>query len=89
MGLGDKQKATAHATARLHARDNISAIPTPIGTLAHHNIAVPETDTCPIDVSSDSDLDCGYEGGLIVAGIGSCATQYNPLMGSYVTVGSP
>jgi len=65
MGLGDKQKAAAHATAaRLHARDNISAIPTPIGTLAHHNIAVLETDTCPIDVSSDSDSDCGYEGGV-------------------------
>jgi hypothetical protein len=25
---------------------------------------VQETDTCPIDVSSDSDSDCGYEGGV-------------------------
>ena len=65
MGLRDKQKAAARATAgRLHARDNISAIQTPIVTLVHHNIAVPETDTCPIDVSSDSDSDCEYEGGV-------------------------
>src|SRR6267154_5615880 len=39
MGLRDKQKAAARATAaRLHAGDNISAIPTPIGTLGHLNL---------------------------------------------------
>jgi len=63
--LKDKQKAATCATAaRLHAQDNIFANPTPIGTLAHHKIAVPETDPFPIDVSSDLDLDCGYEGGV-------------------------
>ena len=51
MGRRDKQKAAARATA---ARLN----------LAHHNISALETDTCPINISSDSDSDCGYEGGV-------------------------
>ena len=54
MGCRDKQKAAAHATAaRLHALN-----------LAHHNISALEADTCPINISSDSNSDCGYKGGV-------------------------
>jgi len=63
MGLKDKQKSAARARAtRLGAakvRDHL-ADPTPLDNI------IPETidNTPAIDISLDSDSDCGYEGGV-------------------------
>jgi hypothetical protein len=63
MGLKDKQKSAARARAtRLgtaKARDHL-ANPTPLNNI------IPETigNTPAIDISSNSDSDCGYEGGV-------------------------
>ncbi|KIM89696.1 hypothetical protein PILCRDRAFT_2013 [Piloderma croceum F 1598] len=63
MGLKDKQKSAARATAaRLggaKAQDCL-ADPTPLDNI------IPETidNTPAINISSDSDSDCGYEGGV-------------------------
>ena len=57
MGIKDKQNAATHAIAACLANAQDNTIP-----------AILESNTPSCNINSDPDLDCGYEGGLIVTG---------------------